>query len=408
MERRTGDRKGRRYGGWALAILLSLVILCSAPAMAEIVLFAPGSNQISSLGVIDVAEDDRGTLYFATDNGLSVFDGKWHITHMTYGNPGTGLLSDHVLAVEFDPQGNLWLGYPDGLQKLVGGAYETTRDQQLLKSLDIHSLLLANGRMWVATGTAGAHRYRDGVWEWYKPQGPEGLGCNYVKSMAGDENGATVYVACNEGIWSTKNTDDPVAFTPLFSKEIMAEPALGIRSDPFGGIYIFNTSTILHYAAPDEWHLIATTPDLLLGININDVRVDADGTLWIATDNGIYAWDGKVREHLDSSKGIRNNAVKKLYIDAQDRLWFVTPENVGFYRITREPSAANPVIPITTFTVQTTVPVPTSPVTPLPEITPDVSFRQVQEVTELPATPSSPLAGILDAILGFFGRLFSR
>ena len=377
--------------------------------MAEIVLFAAGSSQISSLGVIDVAENDRGDLYFATDNGLSVYDGTWHITHMTYGNPSTGLLSDHVLAVEFDTLGNLWIGYPDGLQRLEDGTYVTTRDQQLLKSLDIHSLLLANGRMWVATGTAGIHRYRDGVWEWFKPQGPEGLGCNYVKSMASDEIGATVYVACNEGIWSTKNTDDPVAFTPLFSREIVAEPALGIRSDPFGGIYIFNTSTILHYTPPDERHLIASSPDLLLGINIKDVRVDADGTLWIATDNGIYAWkDGKVRDHLDSSNGIRNNAVKKLYIDAQDRLWFVTPENVGFFRIARKPNVANSVIPITTFTVQTTVPVPTPPVTPLPEITPAVSFRQIQEVQEVPTTPSSPLAGILDAILGFFGRLFPR
>jgi len=400
-----GDRKGRGDGGRALAVLLSLVLLASAPAMAEIVLFASGSDQISSLGIIDVAEDIRGTLYFGTDNGLSIYDGTWHIIHMTYANPSTGLLSDHVLAVEFDSRGNLWIGYPDGLQRREDGGYVTIRDQQLLKSLDIHSLLLANGRMWVATGTAGVHRYQDGVWEWFKPQGPEGLGCNYVKSMVSD--GDTVYVACNEGIWSTKNTDEPVAFTPLFNREIVAEPALGIRGDPFGGIYIFNISSILHYTPPDEWKMVVTSSDLMLGIYINDLRVDPDRTLWIGTDNGIYAWkDGKVRDHLDSSKGIRNNAVKKLYIDADDRLWFVTPENVGFYRLTRRSGVGNPVIPVTTFTVQTAVPVPTPLITPVPEITPAVSFSEIKE-TPAP-TPSSPLASLLDAIVNFFGQLFHR
>jgi ligand-binding sensor domain-containing protein len=394
----------------ALGIMLSLVLLLSAPAMAEIVLYASGSDQISSLGVIDIAEDTHGDLYFATDNGLSIYDGAWHITHMTYGNLSTGLLSDHVLAVEFDSQGNLWIGYPDGLQRIEGSRYVTIRDQQLLKSLDIHGLLRANRKMWVATGTAGVHRYQDGVWEWFRPQGPEGLGCNYVKSMVSDSAADTIFLACNEGIWSAQNTAEPVAFTPLFPREIVAEPALGIRSDPFGGIYIFNTSSILHYAAPAavpaELNLIVSSSDLMPGIFINDARVDGDRTLWIATDYGIYAWkDGKVRDHLDASKGIRNNAVKKIYIDGADRLWFVTPENVGFFRITRKPDAANSVIPITTFSIQTTVPAPSPVMTPLPEITPAVSFSEIQKVQEVPATPSSPLVDLLKTIESFFARL---
>jgi ligand-binding sensor domain-containing protein len=390
----------------ALGIMLSLILLVSAPAMAEIVLYASGPDQISSLGVIDIAEDTHGDLYFATDNGLSIYDGAWHITHMTYGNPSTGLLSDHVLAVEFDSLGNLWIGYPDGLQRIEGSRYVTIRDQQLLKSLDIHGLLLANGKMWVATGTAGVHRYQDGVWEWFQPHGPEGLGCNYVKSMASDSAGDTLYLACNEGIWSTQNTEEPVAFTPLFPKEIVAEPALGIRSDPFGGIYIFNTSSIFHYAPPDELNLIVSSSDLMPCISINDARVDADRTLWIATDNGIYAWkDGRVRDHLDASKGIRNNAVKKIYLDAADRLWFVTPENVGFFRITRNPDTVISVIPIMTFSIQTPVPAPSPVITPLPEITPAVSFSEIHDVQEAPATPSGPLADLLNTIESFFARL---
>jgi len=396
------DRTGRGRG---LCVLLTLVLLASAPAMAGIVLFVPGSDQISSLGVLGIAEDIHGNLYFGTDNGLSIYNGTWHIIHRTYGVPGTGLLSDQVLAVEFDSRGDLWMGFPNGLQWIEGGTYIGVQDQQLLKSLDVHGLLLANGKMWVATGNAGVHRYQDGTWEWFQPQGPEGLGCNYVTSMAADSTGETVYVACNEGIWFTKNTEEPAAFTPLAGSDLVVQPGLIVRSDPLGGIFIFNKTAILHYNPPSDWNVIVSSPDLLPGIYINDVTMDPDGTLWIATNNGIYAWkDGKESDHLDATAGILNNAVKKIYLDAEDRLWFVTPGNVGFYQISRQTSVENPAIPITTFQVPTIAPQPGGPT--LPQITPAVSFNEVQENPG--PIPSSPLAGILNEIAEFFGRLLPR
>jgi len=402
---RQGVLSGRCDVRAALCILLSLVLLASVPAMAGIVLFPAASDQISSVGVLDIAEDIHGTLYFGTDNGLSTYNGAWHIIHMTHGNATTGLLDDHVLALEFDSEGNLWMGFPDGLQRMEGGAFVPLLDQQLLKSLDIHGLLLANGKMWVATGTAGVHRYQNGVWEWFRPGGPEGLGCNYVTSMAADPSGKTVYMACSEGIWATGNTGEPVAFAPLAGMERPAEPGTNVRSDPLGGLFVFNTSDILHYTPPDDWKVIVSSEDLITGIFIRDVTVDPDGTYWIATNNGIYAWkDGKVREHLDTGAGIGNNAVKMLYIDAEDRLWFVTPENVGFYRIIRQSLEGNPPIPVTTFPLQT--PVPSSGTVTVPRVTPAVSFS---ESPESPASASrGPLGDILNAIAGFFGRLLPR
>ncbi len=404
MGRRQRVLSGRHDGRHALCILLSLVLLATVPAMAEIVLFTSASDQISSVGVLDIAEDIHGTLYFGTDNGLSTYTGAWHIIHMTHGNATTGLLDDHVLALEFDSEGNLWLGFPDGLQMIEGGTYVPVLDQQLLKSLEIHGLLLANGEMWVATGTAGVHRYQNGGWEWFRPGGPEGLGCSYVESMAADPSGETVYMACREGIWSTRNTRD-VAFTPLAGMQRLAEPGITIRSDPLGGIFAFNTTHVLHYSPPNDWEGIVSSDDLNPVILLSDVTVDPDGTYWISTNNGIYAWkDGKVREHLDSSAGIGNNAVKMLYIDAGNRLWFVTPENVGFYQIIRESQEGNPPIPVTTFPLQTPVPTPEARL--FPRVTPAVSFS---ESPESPAAGSQgPIGDILKAIAGFFGRLLPR
>ena len=392
-----GQRKRERI----LCIILCGILAVSAPALAEMVTFAAGSDQISSVGVLDIAQDIHCNLYFGTDNGLSTYDGAWRITHRTYGNTSMGLLSDHILAVEFDDGGNLWIGYPNGLQRLEGDTFVTIRDQQMLKSLDIHELLRRDREMWVATGDAGIHRYLDGTWRWFQPGGHEGFGCNYVTSMATDPARNTLYVACREGIWFTDGAGESVAFSPLVNAGLIPDPVRGIHGDPFGGLYIYNASAVLHFTPPDRWGIPVTSNDLLPGIEINDLGVGPDRTLWIATNNGIYAWkDGQVREHLDTLTGIGNNGVKKIYIDSSHRLWFVTPESVGYWRISENSEGGGTVIPITTFELPAT-PVPV--LTPEPLIIPDIT---IQGYPENPASPPDPLAGFLDALRNVFKRFF--
>jgi ligand-binding sensor domain-containing protein len=383
------------------ALVLCGLLALSSPAMAEVVTFAAGADQISSVGVLDIAENLHGDLFFGTENGLSYYDGEWHIVHHVPWDSRKGLLSDHVLAVEFDGDGNLWMGHPNGLQRLEGGTYITTDDQQLLKALDIHNLRRRGGEMWLSAGSAGIHRYLDGTWRWFPPNGPEGLGCSYVSDMATDPASNTLFVACRDGIWFTDDTGDFVRFSPLRIPLIMQGPVRGIRGDPFGGLYVYNGSAVFHLTPPGTWRLVVTSPDLTPGIDITDLQVEADRTLWIATNNGIYAWrDGAVRDRLDSASGIRSNAVKRIYLDSARRLWFVTPENVGYATIGEKVAGGSSIIPITTFELPTKSPGPDT--SPAPMFTPGISIEITPELTP---GPSDPLSGLLDGILGFFRKL---
>jgi ligand-binding sensor domain-containing protein len=383
-----------------LALALCGLLALSVAAAAETVTFAAGEDEISSVGVTDIAGNLHGDIYFGTDNGLSFYDGSWRIVHPVYGDRRLGLLSNHVLAVEFDRDGNLWMGFPAGLQRLERGSFVTMEDQQLFKSLDIHDLLMRNREMWVAAGTAGLHRYLDGAWRWFQPGGAEGLGCNYITSMATDPATNTLYAACREGIWYTGGTGDFVTFSPLVKPGLIPDPVRELHGDPFGGIYILNATAIVHFTQPDDWKVIPAA-QLLPGIELNDLTVAPDRNLWVATNNGIYAWrDGGVREHLDAADGLRNNAVKMLYLDSSQRLWFVTPENVGYTVIRTKQEGGNPVIPITTFELPTTTPAPAATVEP--RITPGLS---IASTPEKPVSPPDPLTGFFDGILGFFRRL---
>jgi ligand-binding sensor domain-containing protein len=391
---------GQENHGRIPGILLCGILMLSCPVMAGLVLFSAGPDQMSSVGVLDIAQDPRGNLFFGTDNGLSFYDGSWHITHRTYGDTEEGLLSDHILSLEFDHEGNLWIGYPNGLQRLENGHFITLRDQQLLKSLDIHGLLRRGGEMWVAAGNAGLHRYLDGEWRWFPPGGKGSPGCSYVTSMATDPAADTLYVACREGIWSTEGTGASVVFSQFTNPGLIQDPVRGIRGDPFGGIYVFNSSVILHFVPPGRWEVVVTSGELLPTIEINDLGAGSDGTLWIATNHGIYAWKNwQVRENLDAAAGIRNNAVKRILIDGSHRLWFVTPDNVGFLRIDENPGETSPSIPITTFEVPMS-PAPAS--TPEPQVTPGIS---VQVSPERHAGTPDPLGGLLESLREFFAKV---
>ncbi|HMA04656.1 MAG TPA: two-component regulator propeller domain-containing protein [Methanomicrobiales archaeon] len=401
-----GDGMGRFTAAGILALLCgSLLLAAIPPVSAEMEIFS-GSSQLSSMEIHDMTQDPTGNVYFGTDNGLSIYDGSWHITHREYRTGDGGLLSDYILALGFDSGGNLWIGFPNGLQRLEAGTYVTMKDQQVLKSLEIHGLLRRGREMWVAAGSSGIHRYIDGTWTWFSPGGPGGLGCGYVTSMATDPVTDTLFVACKEGIWSLNGTGRSLSFSPVVNPGLIPGPVRGIVGDPFGGVYLLYASTILHLTPPGQWSAAVTTTDLTPGIAINDLRVDARQTLWIATDNGIYAWkDGRVRLHLDSTSGIRNNAVQQLFLDSSGRLWFVTPENVGFYRVETSPGEEGGTIPVITYEVPGGTSPEVSLTAPVSQVTPGISVQGFPEET---TGSQGGLPGFLDALLGFLRGLFGR
>jgi hypothetical protein len=58
-----------------------------------------------------------------------------------------------------------------------------------------------------------------------------------------------------------------------------------------------------------------------LRFEINDVAATRNGQLWMATERGIAAWDGKKVRRVDTRRGLAENVVLDLTIDQFDRVW---------------------------------------------------------------------------------------
>jgi len=330
-----------------LNILIFAILLLITPVMAGTTLFVPSEGSVSSTGVKDITNAPGGSLVFATDTGLSEYNGEWTITHVNRTDIGHKdvidvPLNDYILAVEYDSRGNLWLGYTNGLQIHNSSSTITIRDQQLLKNLDVRGLQKRGDEMWVATGNAGLHCYLDGEWTWYKPFSEGAPECYQVAGMAVDYSTGALIVSSEEGgAWILAENGGYKGFVRLVEDDEFISSGMGqVRSSSFGGVFLFNTTAVVGYNNASGLYPILSVEDLndqsaaqegILVSRIYDIVQANDGQYVIATDGGILCWkDGQVTMHL-GQWDIKNNIVHKLFIDNSGRWWFANQHYVGYY-----------------------------------------------------------------------------
>lgn|GEM_PF-456003 len=406
-----GHKEGRcgvTTSRFAVAAVL-LVVFLTGPASAGITLFSPSSTSIASTGVLDMAEGSNGEIYFATDGGLSVFRDGWTTLRTSTPLANGSLLSNHVLAVATDHRGFVWVGYPNGLQVLAGPEIITIQDQQFLKNLNINALYRSGDDMWVATGSAGVHRWRNDTWHWFSPGGEEGLGAYDVRSFAEDPEIGSLYLSSvDNGVWVTHPGPDTLRFVRLLAP-VTGDPAwFRLRADPFGGIYLFNRSTVLHHSFREGFRPVPWASDLMTGeITLYDMAVARSGASWLATSNGIYGFaEGRETVHLTAFDGIGSNAVKHIFSDRKGRIWFATTDLVGYLSSIDAEGTPIPVHIVKTGGAVTSTPVltpiPTDlPPPPTPMISVDVSPMQG-------VSPPGPLAGFFSDLSRWLDGLFGQ
>uniref|UniRef100_UPI00272C85C4 ligand-binding sensor domain-containing protein n=1 Tax=uncultured Duncaniella sp. TaxID=2768039 RepID=UPI00272C85C4 len=111
---------------------------------------------LSQISVVDIFQDSKGYLWFATRNGLNRYDGRdFKVFRHEKGNPGS-LSDNHVTSLAEDNNGNLWIGTRHGLSKLDLSSEKVTAyvDSLAYKMFEdgIRALALdANGRVLIAT-----------------------------------------------------------------------------------------------------------------------------------------------------------------------------------------------------------------------------------------------------------------
>lgn len=195
--------------------------------------------------VLDMAQDEAGTIWFGTDGaGLHKYDGKAFTSYTTT----DGLGGNQVLGVYADRRGRIWVGTEGGgVTCIEDGVFRTFTSKDGLGSDRVWDALEDQaGNMWFSTLGAGACRF-DG--KAFKVFGAEsGLTHSHVQSMYEARDGM-LWFGCSGGLFRFDGRESFVNVTR--EGPWIVEP-LGDFARFVGGSWktTANTGTSMY----DTWH----------------------------------------------------------------------------------------------------------------------------------------------------------
>lgn len=252
---------------------------------------AGGPDQV----VLAVVRDPSGPI-FALHRGsseneihLSRIEGTtWApIAKVALSTPGTG---PEVSFARFAAAGSLWVGlrYHDGIERRAYG----------LAIVD------------TATGKTAYHRTEAEFGAADKKAAkmfpiPVGV-------VDADVHGDTAWFATNEGVARLVGGE-----VKLWTEAdgLRSELARAVTIAPDGNVIIATG------AGAGVWNGTAWDFPAALRFEINDVVATRNGQVWMATERGIAAWDGKKVRRVDMLRGLAENQMIDVAADQFDRVW---------------------------------------------------------------------------------------
>jgi ligand-binding sensor domain-containing protein/signal transduction histidine kinase len=251
---------------------------------------------LSSDATTTVVEGAAGKLWVGTSGGgLNVLprNGSKAGAATTYSVRDV-LLSHVILSLAAAPNGDLWVGTPDGLNRIHGSAVDSFTSADGLPDDFIRSLLVdADGSLWIGTRrglthmsfSAGANDGAHSAPRMETFTQANGLGSDLVGAMTRDRNG-DLWVATFAGL-SRLHGASITNYTT----------ANGLSSNVVTALLSRTNGTLLIGTQDHGWNLwdgrtfSASIRDGLDQTTIHAILDDGGGHLWFATENGIARCD---------------------------------------------------------------------------------------------------------------------
>lgn len=279
-----------------------------------------------------VVTDDDGTVYFATNNGVSIFDGTTWTTYNQSTHPE--MLDNVITAIEVDSKGNIWAGTDFGAMWFNDTVWTTiTEDDGLANNRVTFLFEDFEGIMWACnkggvTLIEGPNMISltqdDGL-----PFGGidyvtyDGLGNKFMGSALGGMikfDGINInYITEDDGLVSNK--------------------VRGIAADKDNNKWVATSSGISVTNINDEvvdhhTRIFSIPPPDTLN-PVTDVKIDSKGNVWagvfvdyLVSEGGVSFYDGTDWIDYDVADGLAGHAVTRLAVDPIDDVWVATSTGV--------------------------------------------------------------------------------
>lgn len=274
---------------------------------------------------------DSNKLLRDRDGGVWIGTHQRGLLHVHNGRAETfttagGLSGDVSCSLFEDREGNIWFASSRGLDRFRELPVTTISRKQGLSSDSTTSVLAAaDGSVWVATRD-GLTRWKNGQTKIFRKK--SGLPDDSIQSLFQDDHGR-IWAFTGHGLAYFEN-ERFVAVPGIPSTEIYS-----ITGDKAGSLWLSGNKGLSRIRAG---RLVEHFPWPALG-RVQQAKVvvpDSQGGVWLAfwMDGGVlYFKDGQVRASYSAAQGLGKEPVAGLRLDRDGTLWAATQEGGGLSRI---------------------------------------------------------------------------
>jgi len=282
------------------------------------------NDGLSGENVLNLFEDREGNIWTATNSGLDRFR-NFAVTTLTVNQ---GLSNARVLSVLAARNGSVWFSTSGGLDRWNNGRISTyDKRAGKLNGLAPNSLFQdSSGRLWVST----THEF--GYLENSRFVSAKDFPGGYVQGVTEDSAGDLWIADQDLGLFRLRQGSvvQQIPWAGLGH----GDAAMALAADPSrGGLWLGFFKGGVDYFADGGVRKSYTAADGLGDGRVNSLRVDPDGTLWIATEDGLSRLKNGRFARLASKKGLPCDSVHWVIEDDDHSFWLYMP--CGLVRISR-------------------------------------------------------------------------
>ncbi|HWS00311.1 MAG TPA: two-component regulator propeller domain-containing protein, partial [Prolixibacteraceae bacterium] len=302
-------------------------------------------------GIYSIITDRKGIIWLGTEgNGIKTYNlNNNTITDVSQLIDVAGASKSRIYCYE-DRQGDMWFGIQErGIyvrifsSKNFHAIGNSKTGEQLSHYLVSTILIDRTGNFWIGTDGGGINLLRKGEKHFSifnKTSFGSEIKDKAITKLYEDKRGWVWIGTYYEGLYCYQGNDKPLIHyhIPGFETDAKKDYILDLAEDAKGDLWIGTKGGLFSFQVAKNMITDSNNPFVsgkreLISPGIYALEYDADSTLWIATDQGLNAWNEKKEtfRSFQMSKGdLRNNLVTCLKMDNDKQLWVGTLS--GLYR----------------------------------------------------------------------------
>ncbi|MFO7656711.1 MAG: two-component regulator propeller domain-containing protein [Bacteroidales bacterium] len=310
----------------------------------------------------DIVQDKKGYIWFATQNGISKFDGY------SFENFGIsdGLPSKYVQCIICDSKGNIWCSTSGGgIAKYNGKRFQAVSVDDGLIDRYINFIFEdRNGNIWAASESGISCLANNKIMSYNKENGltenhitcyfinhdgtiflgstggyniispvvsgaiikGHGLEEEIITDITGDQNGSVWFTTQGNGIFVlADNADRPVAIDNMYGDIVLCANTGNDGNIWFG---TYEHGAFLYNVHSGQTKHIAETK----GLTIIDIFFDKSLRTWLITlGEGIYLIEKNRIRKITTANDLAGNVVSTAEVDQEGNVWIGTLSGVSKY-----------------------------------------------------------------------------